>query len=71
MPFKDTRKKRMITLRPYQAKASEVGLKILGLRKILIINFAVRLGKTHIVLDIAKNYNNVLFVTKKKAISSI
>ena len=58
-------------LREYQKEASEQGLEILKNEKILILNFEVRTGKTHIALDIAKNYNNVLFVTKKKAISSI
>lgn len=61
----------MFSLRDYQKEASEQGLEILKNEKILILNFEVRTGKTHIALDIAKNYNNVLFVTKKKAISSI
>lgn len=58
-------------LRDYQQKASSDGLEILKKRGLLIINFEVRTGKTHIALDIAKSYKNVLFVTKKKAISSI
>ena len=58
-------------LREYQATASNAGLEILKEHEILILNFQVRTGKTHIALDIAKHYNNVLFVTKKKAIGSI
>ena len=58
-------------LRDYQQEAVNNGAEILAKHHILILNFEVRTGKTHIALDIAKNYNNVLFVTKKKAISSI
>lgn len=61
----------MFELRDYQKEASLQGLEILKKHKILILNYEVRTGKTHIALDISKNYNNVLFVTKKKAISSI
>lgn len=61
----------MFELRDYQKKASKDGIDILRNKGILIINFEVRTGKTHIALDIGRNYNNVLFVTKKKAISSI
>ena len=59
------------TLRDYQKKAVKKAKKIISLNKIVILNFEVRTGKTHIALEIAKNYNKVLFVTKKKAISSI
>ena len=58
-------------LRDYQIEAVKQGSEILAIRKILIVNFEVRLGKTFIALELAKNYNNVLFITKKKAISSI
>lgn len=61
----------MFELRDYQKKAVSDGLSILEKAKLLIINFEVRTGKTHIALSIASRYNNVLFVTKKKAISSI
>ena len=61
----------MFELREYQKKASKDGFDILRKKGILILNFEVRTGKTHIALDIGRNYNNVLFVTKKKAISSI
>ena len=58
-------------LRDYQIEAVKQGSEILAIRKILIVNFEVRLGKTFIALELAKNYKNVLFITKKKAISSI
>jgi len=61
----------LFSLRDYQQRAVLRGSEILDRYKILIINFQVRTGKTHISLEIAKKYNNVLFVTKKKAISSI
>lgn len=61
----------MFSLRPYQEEASEQGLEILRKYKILILNYEVRLGKSHIALEIAKNYSNVLFITKKKAIQSV
>ena len=61
----------LFKLRDYQQKAVEEGISILDKYKILILNFEVRTGKTHIALDIAKRYTNVLFVTKKKAIPSI
>lgn len=63
--------KHLFKLRPYQSQSVEQGLKILAKEKILIINYEVRLGKTHIALEIAKHYKNVLFVTKLKAIGSI
>ena len=34
--------------------------------KICVLNAEVRTGKTHITLEIAKDYNNVLFITKGK-----
>jgi len=58
-------------LRSYQKKASKQGLEILKKHKILILNAEVRVGKSHMALDMAKNYNNVLFITKKKAIQSV
>ena len=63
----------MFELRDYQKKASEDGLKILHNYSILILNFEVRTGKTFTSLGICNKIkaNNVLFITKKKAISSI
>jgi len=58
-------------LRSYQKKASEQGLEILHKHKILILNFEVRTGKSHIALDIGSNYKKVLFITKKQAIGSV
>lgn len=61
----------MFKLRNYQEEASKQGLEILKIYKILILNYEVRLGKSHIALDIGKHYKNVLFITKKKAINSV
>ena len=61
----------MFKLREYQEEASVQGMDVLRKHKILILCFEVRTGKSHIALDIGKHYSNVLFVTKKKAISSI
>jgi hypothetical protein len=59
------------SLRDYQLDAAVKGSQILNKSKILILNYEVRCGKTHIALKIAERYTNTLFVTKKKAISSI
>ena len=61
----------MFKLRDYQVALSNDCKVKLREYKICIMNVAVRVGKTHVALDIAKDYNNVLFITKKKAISSI
>ena len=61
----------MFELRDYQNKLSQEVQKKLSEHKIAILNAEVRTGKTHVALDVASKYNNVLFVTKKKAISSI
>lgn len=58
-------------LRDYQIEAVSNGSEILRQRGLLILNFQVRTGKTHIALAIGSKYKNVLFVTKLKAISSI
>ena len=61
----------MFELRDYQiANAKKCRLKLKEY-KICILNMQVRTGKSHIALDVAKDYSNVLFITKKKAISSI
>jgi len=59
------------TLRHYQLDAVSKGIEILSKKGILILNYEVRTGKTHIALNIATNFERTLFVTKKKAISSI
>jgi hypothetical protein len=61
----------MFELRDYQVDAINSGIPILKQYGMLILNFEVRCGKTHIALAIASHYQNTLFVTKKKAISSI
>ena len=61
----------MFQLREYQSEAVSKGGEILKYKGLLILNYEVRTGKSHIALSIGSNYSNVLFVTKLKAISSI
>jgi hypothetical protein len=61
----------MFELRDYQQTAVNNGTQVLKENGILILNYEVRTGKTHIALAISSQYQNTLFVTKKKAISSI
>ena len=63
----------MLQLRPYQEKLSAQGVEILKHKNIVYLAMEVRTGKTLTALNIAKLYGakNVLFLTKKKAISSI
>ena len=61
----------MFQLREYQSEAVSKGSEILKAKGVLILNYEVRTGKSHIALSIGSNYSNVLFVTKLKAISSI
>jgi len=60
-------------LRPYQEKLSAQGVEILKHKKIVYLAMEVRTGKTLTALNTAKLFGakNVLFLTKKKAISSI
>ena len=61
-------------LRPYQKEIVTQGLKVLHLHRFLYLAMEVRTGKTLTSLKLAEYfYNNgdVLFITKKKAISSI
>ncbi len=60
-------------LRDYQIKNAEKGLSILNKYKIVYLAMEVRTGKTLTSMEIARLYGakNVLFLTKKKAISSI
>ena len=60
-------------LRDYQIKLSTQASEILEHKKIVYLAMEVRTGKTLTALNIAKLYEakNVLFLTKKKAISSI
>lgn len=60
-------------LRDYQIQISNKALEIIRLKKIVYIAAEVRTGKTLIALNTAMLYGakKVLFLTKKKAISSI
>jgi len=59
--------------RDYQLNIIEKGLKVLKNKKILYLSMEVRTGKTLTSLGICEKLKveNVLFITKKKAISSI
>ena len=60
--------------REYQKEIIEKGLKIIDMRKFIYLSMEVRTGKTLTslgILDKIKNINKVLFITKKKAITSI
>jgi hypothetical protein len=63
----------MFELRSYQVDIAAKGLNILKKHKILYLAMEVRCGKTATSLEIAKQFEakKVLFLTKKKAISSI
>lgn len=62
-------------LRNYQTDIAKKGTEILNEHKIVYLCMEVRTGKTLTALKIAESYgngiNNVLFVTKKKAIEKI
>lgn len=60
-------------LRDYQLHLSIKAVEILRNKKIVYLNMQPRTGKTLTALNTAKLFNakNVLFITKKKAISSI
>jgi len=63
----------MLKLRDYQTKLSTKGVEILKQKKIVYYCCEVRTGKTLIALNTAKLFGakKILFITKKKAISSI
>lgn len=63
----------MLKLLPHQEKAKEDILNILNKRKLCYLNGETRSGKTLTVLFSAEEYGakKVIFITKKKAISSI
>lgn len=63
----------MLSLRDYQVEISQKAVKVLRVKQIVYICSEVRTGKTLMALQTAKLYNakRVLFLTKKKAISSI
>ena len=60
-----------VTLREYQKEIVSKGINTLERHKIVYLSMEVRTGKTLTALSIARGYKSVLFVTKKKAISSI
>jgi SNF2 family DNA or RNA helicase len=61
----------MFKLRDYQKDIVTRGRVILDEYKILYLSMEVRTGKTLTALTLGNDYKSVLFVTKKKAISSI
>lgn len=63
----------MKTLREYQKEISLKGIEILNKYGLVYLSMQVRTGKTATALNIALlgGFKNVLFLTKKKAISSI
>lgn len=63
----------LFKLRDYQIEIAEKGLDILNKYKLVYLNMEVRTGKTATSLDISRQFGakKVLFLTKKKAVSSI
>jgi len=63
----------MLKLRDYQVDLSKKAVNILKEKKIVYLQFSVRVGKTATALETCRLYGakKVLFLTKKKAISSI
>ena len=63
----------MFKFRDYQKRIVKQGSKILKNHNLLYLTMEVRTGKTFTSLGICNKIkaNNVLFITKKKAISSI
>jgi len=61
----------MFELRNYQVDIARQGREILEKHKIVYLSMQVRTGKTLTALSICRGVENVLFITKKKAISSI
>lgn len=63
----------MKQLREYQVELSKKGVDILNMYKILYMSFEVRTGKSATSMEVARLFGakKVLFLTKKKAISSI
>ena len=62
-----------MNFRDYQTNIINKGCEVLSKHNLLYLAMEVRTGKTLTALGICQNLNcnNVLFVTKKKAISSI
>lgn len=60
-----------MSLYDYQKTIVQQATSILANRHIVYLNMGMRTGKTRVALTIAKSYNNVLFVTKKRVISFV
>ena len=60
----------MLKLYPHQQQASDKGKEILAKHNIVYLAMEMRCGKTLTAIDIARSFNNILVVTKKKAIPS-
>jgi hypothetical protein len=60
-------------LRPYQIDISKKAANILAAKNIVYLSMEVRTGKTITALEVCRllNYQKILFITKKKAITSI
>jgi superfamily II DNA or RNA helicase len=60
-------------LRDNQKQASQKVVNILSTKKVCYLAGETRSGKTHTALSVgdAMNFSNVLFVSKKKALTSI
>ena len=63
----------MIKLRSYQKQIVEKGIDVLKKHKFLYLAMEVRTGKTltSLAMSLDLPVHNLLFITKKKAISSI
>jgi len=60
-----------MVLRDYQIRIKNEGIEVLNKYNVLYLALQTRTGKTLTALHICIQFNNVLFVTKKKAIKSI
>lgn len=60
-----------MSLYKYQKEIVLKASQILAERHIVYLNMGMRTGKTRVALTISNNYNNVLFVTKKRVISFV
>lgn len=60
-----------MSLYDYQKAIVEQATSILANKHIVYLNMGMRTGKTRVALSIAKNYNNILFVTKKRVINFV
>ena len=61
----------MFKLTEYQVQGAKEGLEVLRKYNLMYLMWEPRVRKTATVLTIAKEFNNVLFITKKKAMDGI